>query len=89
MYKSELKTNETKINVILQKMASWLNRNRPTLNVEKTKCVNFSERVQKNSESVYINSKTIQNVENFKYLGIQVDNKLSFQEHAKNSTKKC
>ena len=33
------KTNETKINVILQKTASCLNRNRLTLNVEKTKCV--------------------------------------------------
>ena len=32
--KSEPKTNETKINVILQKTASWLNRNRLTLNVE-------------------------------------------------------
>ena len=35
--KSEPKTNETKINVILQKTASWLKRNRLTLNVEKTK----------------------------------------------------
>ena len=41
----------------------------------------------KNSERVYINSKTIQNVETFKYLGIQVDHKLSFQEHAENLTK--
>ena len=39
--KSEIKTNETKTNVILQKTASWLKRNRLTLNVEKTKCVNF------------------------------------------------
>ena len=82
------KTNETKINVILQKTASWLNRNRLTLNVEKTKCVDFLKRVQKKSERVYINSKTIQNVETFKYLGNQVDYKLSFQEHAKNLTKR-
>ena len=86
--KSEPKTNETKINVILQKTASWLNKNRLTLNVEKTKCVDFWKRVQKNSKRVYINSKTIQNVETFKYLGIQVDHKLSFQEHAKNLTKR-
>ena len=85
---SEPKTNETKINVIHQKTASWLKRNRLTLNVEKTKCVGFSKRVQKNSEKVYINSKTIQNVSTFKYLGIQVDHKLSFQEHAKNSTER-
>ena len=86
--KSEPKTDETKINVILQKTASWLKRNRLTLNVEKTKCVDFSKRVQNNSERVYINSKTIQNVETFKYLGIQVDHKISFQEHAKNLTKR-
>ena len=86
--KSEPKTNETKINVILQKTASWLKSNRLTLNVEKTKCVDFSKRVQKNSERVYINSKTIQNVETFKYLGIQIDHKFSFQEHAKNLTKR-
>ena len=86
--KSEPKTNETKINVILQKTASWLNRNRLTLNVEKTKCVDFSKRVRKKSERVYINSKTIQNVETFKYLRIQVDHKLSFHEHTKNLTKR-
>ena len=88
--KSEPKTNETKINVILQKTPSWLNRNQLTLNVEKTKCVDFSKRVQKNSERVYINSKTTQNVETFKYLDleIQVDHKLSFQEHAENLTKR-
>ena len=86
--KSEPKTNETKINVILQKTASWLKRNRLTLNVENTKCVDFLKRVQKISERVYINSKTIQNVETFKYLGIQVDHKLSFQEHAKILTKR-
>ena len=65
-----------------------MKRNRLTLNVEKTKCVEFSKTVQKNSERVYINIKTIQNVETFKYLGIQVDHKLSFQEHAKNLTKR-
>ena len=45
--KSEPKTNETKINVILHKTASWLKRNRLTLNVEKTKCVGFLKRVQR------------------------------------------
>ena len=82
--KSEPKTNETKINVIFQKTASWLKRNRLTLNVEKRKCVDFSKRVQR----VYINSKTIQNFETFKYLGIHVDHKLSFQELAKNLAKR-
>ena len=48
----------------------------------------ISKRVQKKSESVYINSKTIQKVETFKYLGIQVDHKISFQEHAKNLMKR-
>ena len=71
---SEPKTNETKINVILQKTASWLKRNRLTLNVEKTKCVDILKRVK--------------NFEVFKYLGIQVDHKLSFQEHAKNLSKR-
>ena len=47
--RSEPKTNETKISVILQKTASWMNRNRLTLNVEKTKCVDFLKRVQKKS----------------------------------------
>ena len=67
--KSEPKTNETKINVILQKTrtASWLKENRLTLNVEKTKCVDCILRVQKKSERVYFNSNTIQNVETFKY----------------------
>ena len=86
--KSEPKTNETNINVILQKIASWLNRNRLTLNVERTKCVDFSKRVQKKSEKVYINSKKIQNVETFKHLGVQVDQKLSFQEHPEKLTKR-
>ena len=48
--KSEPKINETKINVILQKTASWLNRNRLILNDEKTKCVDFSKRAQKKSD---------------------------------------
>ena len=88
--KSKTKTNETKINVILQKTktASWLKRNRLTLNVEKTKCVDFLKRVQKKSERVYINSNTIHNVETFKYLGVQIDHKLSFKEHAENLMKR-
>ena len=86
--KSELNTNETKINVMLQKTASWLNRIRLTLNVEKTKSVNFSERVQKKSKRVYINRKTTQNIETRKYLGIQVDHKLSFQEQGYYLTKR-
>ena len=48
--KSEPKINENKMNVILQKTASWWNRNRLTLNDEKTKCVDFSKRVQKKSD---------------------------------------
>ena len=73
--KSEHKTNEIKTTVILQKTASWLNRKRLFSNVEKTKCVDVLKRVEKKSERVYNYSKTIQNVEIFKYLGIKVDQK--------------
>jgi len=38
---------------------------------------------------VYLNNKLLQHVKNMKYLGIIIDNKLTFREHITHATEKC
>jgi len=39
--------------------------------------------------NIYLNSKPLQQVKNIRYLGITIDNKLSFREHVISTTNKC
>jgi hypothetical protein len=73
------------------RVADWLEMNKLTLNVKKTKCMFFgtpSMLANAGSLSLSHDNIEIEQVPNFKYLGLILDNKLSFKEHLCDVSKK-
>ena len=64
---------ETAINRELQKINLWLQRNKLTLNVDKTKFMIFHKRKKVPNLSITLNDTTITKVDSFNYLGILLD----------------
>ena len=75
-------TRERDINSELEKINVWLKLNKLSLNVKKTKSVIFN-RKQKQIAAITlsINGKDIENVEHFNFLGIILDENLSWKNH--------
>ena len=74
------------LNSDLLSVSDWLKMNKLTLNVKKTKCMLFgTPHYLKDAESLNIklDSDHIEQVDNFKYLGIIMDNELKFDLHTK------
>ena len=65
----------------LNEAEGWLNRNKLTLNVKKTKSVCFKKRKKVKIESPIMNREKVEILSYFKYLGILIDEKLDFKEH--------
>ena len=65
------------------KVNNWLRENKLSLNIEKTKCMIF-HRHQKKIEpmSFSINEVQIDNVSSFKFLGIMLNEQLTWKAHA-------
>ena len=72
---------ETAINRELQKINLWLQRNKLTLNVDKTKFMIFHKRKKVPNLSIALNDATITKVDTFNYLGILLDSNLSWKSH--------
>ena len=72
---------ETAINRELQKINLWLQRNKLTLNVDKTKFMIFHKRKKVPNLSIALNDTTITKVDTFNYLGILLDSNLSWKSH--------
>ena len=71
-----------KLNKFIDSLSQWLAMNRLTPNVTKTKLMLFSH-VNVNPPCIYFNGIKLEYVNNFKYLGIYIDNKLTFQQHTR------
>ena len=73
-------TRERNINSEFEKINVWLNLNQLSLNVKKTKSVIFN-RKQKQIAAIAlsINGEDIENVEHFNFLGIILDENLSWK----------
>lgn len=69
----------SKLNYDLENMSIWLKMNKLKLNLSKTKCMVFNTRM---SIPVIIDGAQIEMVSNIKYLGVIIDSKLKFEEHA-------
>lgn len=69
------------MNADLTKISEWLNINKLKLNVNKTKCMQISNKALTNEYQIIINGCEIEKVSNIKYLGILLDNKLTFKEN--------
>ncbi len=76
------------LNLELAKLSDWFIANKLSLNIEKTKFIYFSKRRRKNESEIIIDGKKIEQVQNIKFLGIQIDEKLNWIEQSKILCKK-
>ena len=70
---------EYEINRELEKVNTWFQLNKLTLNVETTKCMLFHKRRTVNPIHILLNNKAIDIVPQFNYLGIILDEHLSWK----------
>ena len=85
-----LKTIETKLNYDLKCVSEWLRSNRLSLNVSKTKLLFFrsKNKTLPLNINIKIQGKRIRSLSHVKYLGIFVDEHLSWNCHAKELSNK-
>ena len=77
---NELTTQlQTELNVLID----WLNYNKLAVNVSKTKCIVFSSGKAFNEPDIRIQNVKIEIVSDYKYLGLIIDERLSFNTHVK------
>jgi hypothetical protein len=79
---SDVKNTETKINKELSNVYNWLAANKLSLNVKKTKfiCFHTTKRTAPNL-TLNINGSQIEQVQNFNFLGLTIDDTLSWKSH--------
>ena len=78
---------EHKINAELSQISNWLSANRLSLNVGKSKLLfytNKNRRILKDIE-IKINNEELNEVDQAKYLGVTMDNKLNWNAHLNNT----
>ena len=66
----------------LDKVNVWLKLNKLTVNVEKTKCVWYHKRRKPNPIKLVLNGKQIDIVTYFSFLGVIIDEHISWKNHA-------
>ena len=77
-----------RMNLILSRLYDWCNFNNLTINPSKTKWMLFTNNKVPQSPEIYIHNKKIEQVKNFKYLGLHLDDKLKHYTHVKTITNK-
>ena len=79
--------NGNKLQQSLNSLYGWCNRNKLTININKTKVMTFGSRKfikQHISPALKIGDTPLENVSTFKYLGVILDRELKFNSHAQN-----
>lgn len=77
-----------KLNHDLANIYSWLCANKLKLNVNKTKWMKIGKKDQLSQQVVLIDNSVIEQVTTFKYLGVLIDDRLSFSPHIEYTVKK-
>ena len=79
--------SNTLINIVnseLDKLTAWIRANKLSLNLQKTKYMFFSNTVEDLPSDVIFDNTSLERVSNIKFLGITVDDKLSWKSHIVN-----
>ena len=78
-------------NIAMNKVLTWAKNNKLNFNEQKSKVVVISRRKRKENKgiSVYMNNKTLEQVQRIKYLGLIIDSKLNFRDHIIHISRKC
>ena len=81
----DLKTLQKKSNIELRKVSKWFSANKLTLNISKSKFMIIKRGNRKTSESFVLkfNGKKMEQCVSYKYLGIHIDQNLSWTTHVK------
>lgn len=71
------------VNCEMKKLLEWVNVNKLSLNITKTQYMIFKNkgRTVKSNHNVYINQNKLKNVESTKFLGVVIDDRLSWLHH--------
>lgn len=72
---------EDNINRTINKILKWGNVNKLTFSPEKTQLIAFTNKAK--NIQIQLNDKYLKHVNNIKYLGINIDSKLTFTNHVK------
>jgi hypothetical protein len=77
-------------NTELKKVSRWAKENKVCFNDQKSKVMLMTRRKVKKRKDleVYLNNKHLRQVKTVKYLGVIIDNKLTFREHITHMTEK-
>ena len=79
---------ESTVNLELKKVYAWLASNKLTLNVSKSKFMMISSKKKTPNLSIFINDKPLEQCESYKYLGVFIDQNLSWKPHISHICKK-
>ena len=69
------------VNNELEKVTQWIRANKLSLNLQKTKYMIFSNTIESLNSDIILDNTPLENVSHIKFLGITVDNKLSWKPH--------
>ena len=76
------------INEEFQKICDWLKSNRLLLNISKTKYMIFEHKNSHTEIDLKINDQTVDQVKNFNFLGLHINDRLDWSTHLNNLCKK-
>lgn len=76
------------VNQELEKLKTWLDINKLSLNLGKTKAIMFGNYQEKHEQPITIANTIIEKVQEIKFLGIHIDSKLSWKPHIRETKKR-
>ena len=83
-------TIERRLQLILNKLYSWSNKNGFKFSTSKTACVHFcNKRKMHGDPNLFLNGQAIPVVPQYKFLGVIFDSKLNFIQHLRSLKDKC
>ena len=82
-YDKSVNIVQSQLQSALNKVLTWINNNKLILNVKKTKSmlIGSSPKIKNKSLDFYVNKERVEQVTEFKYLGLLIDSSLRWNKH--------